>query len=763
MISLPIDSHLNSIFQQIQNHSLVLLQAEPGSGKSTRVPPYIAQQDPEALVFLVQPRRVAAQMVAQRIAEESQQPLGGNFVGYQIRFDKRLHDKTQIQVVTDGLLIQRLARSTYEGQKIYLILDEFHERGVYSDLLFSWALNQIQQGLNPHLRLVLMSATVDEKKWIESLPELTDLLKVVKVPGQVYPLRVEYESLSLPLFSKKDRSQRVLDLLAQNKDQPGNTLVFLPSASQIEELAERISGLFPQWPVYKLYSKLRPEEQMRALNQKDKKAITLATNIAETSLTLPGVNCVIDSGLENQSEYSREKDTYQLRLQRISVDSADQRAGRAARLGEGVCYRLWTPADQARLKASITPEVLRLSPEDFVFQSLQLSLNPLKSSLWLDTPQEMGLAIESLESLGILQAKPQLQLTQVGLSYAGLSISHRLAHFLNLCQHNLKKEDFTRACWAVAFLSEGDFLLKPEELTSHHMGDCDLQVRVDLLMEPSLMKGFKISSSQIQKIKKVKQQIEEFSFTKEPLQKVTSWIQALALAFDSHLAWRRGEKKSKALKINGRGLQLSKTSLCKKSEYFIVLDSFEVLGERPKPDTEVHLAAKIDKKDLLELFLDQIILDSQIMETEKGEIFLETQKKLKALPLGSPQRETLPEEKRARVYAESALNKWSDFVKEQPDVESFFLRLQLWHQLFPQEGPKILAQGSETLMILEMIFQEHTTFKEAMKQDLMKHFKMLLSEAQWERLNQLFPLVLTLPNRRVKIEYTNEGEALVST
>ena len=342
----------------------VVLSASPGAGKTTRIPPALIDAGP---LILLQPRRVAARAVARRIAEEREWTLGRE-VGWHIRFEKRVTRDTRLLVVTEGILTARLQQDPLLSDFSTVVLDEFHERSIHADL--GLALARQAWLARTDLRIVVMSATLD----VQPVARFLDDAPVVSVPGALHPLTIEYadgESIA-------EAARAVLSRTA------GQILCFLPGAREIERASSAVSSMLASGiAVVPLHGSLDGDAQDAAISPSEVRRIILATNIAETSLTVPGVSAVIDTGQVKVARYDAERGVDSLTLERITSDSAEQRAGRAARLGPGLVRRLWAARD--RLRPHREPEIARVDLAGPVLDLLAWGADPLSFD-WFEAP-----------------------------------------------------------------------------------------------------------------------------------------------------------------------------------------------------------------------------------------------------------------------------------------------------------------------------------------------------------------------------------------
>jgi ATP-dependent helicase HrpB len=405
MQPLPIDAHLDTLRDALDRHGAVVLSAAPGAGKTTRVPPALAADGP---VVVLQPRRVAARAVARRIADEQGWSLGRE-VGWHIRFERRCTDRTRVLVVTEGILTARLQQDPLlEGVRT-VVFDEFHERSVHADL--GLALAREARQARGDLRIVVMSATLDTA----AASRFLDDCPVVEVPGRLHPLTVEHA----PGASVADAVRALAPVTT------GQILCFLPGAREIAHAAEQLRGQ-GALEVVPLYGALGGDVQDEALRAVDHRRVILATNIAETSLTVPGVRVVIDGGLQKVPRFDVERALDRLVTERVSQDAADQRAGRAGRLGPGQVRRLWDARE--RLRPQREPEIARVDLAGPVLTVLAWGADPA-SFAWYEppAPERLEAALHLLARLGAVDGG---RITPLGRTMERLPLPPRLARVL---------------------------------------------------------------------------------------------------------------------------------------------------------------------------------------------------------------------------------------------------------------------------------------------------------------------------------------------
>ena len=436
LISLPIDSRLDEIVDRVRRSRAAVITAAPGAGKTTRVPPALLVDGP---VILLQPRRVAARAIAGRIAAERTWTPGRE-IGWQVRFERRFSAETRLLVVTEGILTARLQGDPLLSDFTTIVLDEFHERSVHADLAI--ALARQAWRARDDLRIVVMSATLES----QPVSAFLDGCPVIDVSGRTFPIDITYH----PGRSVADAA---VDVLAATD---GQVLCFLPGAAEIRravtELQHKAGGGIDVVP---LHGSLGADEQDAALRPSQRRRVIVATNIAETSLTVPGVAAVVDAGLQKVARYDPARGIDSLETERITMDAADQRAGRAGRLAAGVVRRLWDPRD--RLRPHREPEIHRIDLSSAALDVIAWGGDP-RTLEWFERPREEALdaALTLLARLGLVRDG---RLTAIGEQVRRLPLHPRLARML---VESGGARQVARAC---ALLSERH-LLPPRTATT---------------------------------------------------------------------------------------------------------------------------------------------------------------------------------------------------------------------------------------------------------------------------------------------------------
>ncbi|HYC71417.1 MAG TPA: ATP-dependent helicase HrpB [Opitutaceae bacterium] len=393
---LPIYELEPRLVEAVRGQGRLIVQAPTGSGKSTQVPQMLLQHGllgEKGEVVVLQPRRLAARMLAKRVAEEVGTRLG-EVVGYQIRLDSRVSGRTRIRFVTEGILLRQMSFDSGLRGISALVFDEFHERHLYGDISLARAL-QIQRTRRPDLKVIVMSATLDAallKTYLAPCEVLTSQGRTFPVAVQYLPKAVNFEHD--PVWSVAAREcERIA------AETTGDLLVFMPGAFEISRTVQEIQGshALRGFACFPLHGELPPDQQDRAVARYDTRKIIVSTNVAETSLTIDGVTAVVDGGLARIARYDPHRGINTLLIEKISVASADQRAGRAGRTAPGVCLRLWTEKEHAQRPLQELPEVKRLDLAEVVLTLKAAGIDDIHGFPWLEKPDAK--ALERAETL----------------------------------------------------------------------------------------------------------------------------------------------------------------------------------------------------------------------------------------------------------------------------------------------------------------------------------------------------------------------------
>ena len=427
---LPIDEMLTDIADCVSKHNVTILKATPGAGKTTRVPPALAEKL-QGRIIVVEPRRVAASGAAQRISFESEQKCG-TYAGFAVRGEKCCSANTRILCVTTGIYLNMLLKDpSLEGVSA-VIFDEFHERSVQSDLGFTLTLETIKF-LRDDLSCLVMSATIEEKRIQQIVPDA----QFLNVPGRIFPVEIEHNSDGITVDSMISCCfKNTLDVLRRRG---GNALVFMPGVQEIETLSAALADFVSENDIalYQLHGRMPLEQQNKVLQSRDsRRRVVIATNIAESSVTIPDINIVIDCGYEKRLIHDAATGFDRLETVRISLESADQRAGRAGRTASGFVKRLWSKSDETAFQTFTVPEIsgCDLSPLALTLADWGSREDELD---WVTLPDSSRLAQarKLLQFLGALDREEKI--TPKGKRMAEMPLHPRISSMLDSCRGNL--------------------------------------------------------------------------------------------------------------------------------------------------------------------------------------------------------------------------------------------------------------------------------------------------------------------------------------
>jgi ATP-dependent helicase HrpB len=559
MVPLPIDAFVPDIRRLARTARAVVVTAAPGAGKTTRVPPALVEDGP---VILLQPRRVAARAVARRIASERGWTLGRE-VGWHVRHERVFSAATSLVVATEGILTARLQQDPLLSPFRTVVIDEFHERSIHGDL--GLALAKQAWVARDDLRIVVMSATLDAARVAAFLGGCP----VVEVPGREYPLEISYR----PGVTVEDA---VIDLVRGAG--AGSVLCFLPGAGEIRRAAERLAGArtISGITVLPLHGSLDGDEQDAALRPSDLRRVILATNIAETTLTVPDVTTVVDGGLHKVARHDPGRGIDSLDTERITLDSADQRAGRAGRLGPGRAVRLWDSRD--RLRPHREPEIARVDVASTVLEVLVWGGDP-RSFEWYEAPGAEALAagLELLRRLGAIDERDAL--TPLGRDLGRVPLHPRLARLV------LAARGAPVAARACALLSERHFVAPRHAATT-----CDLLSAVE--DERSLPPGVLAAARHIRDAARtvlgdlVVDRIDE-----------TRFRQAVLAAYPDRVAHRRANDRERFLLASGVGARLARESGVRDADFIVAVDvGGATTANSAATEALVRLATRVERE-----------------------------------------------------------------------------------------------------------------------------------------------------------------------
>ena len=567
---LPVDAVLPELLARLGEAGAVVLRAPTGAGKTTRVPPALLTIP--GRVVLLEPRRVAARAAARRMAGEHGTPLGDVF-GYHVRFDRRAGPRTRVLAVTPGVLLRMLHDDPFLDGVSTVVFDEFHERGLDADIALGMV-RLVRQTVRPDLRAVVMSATLDAgpvSAYLGGCP-------VVTSAGRSFPVDIRYRPKRAETSWPDAAAAAVREAL---RTADGDVLAFLPGLGEIRRTAAALADLEPGVAVLPLHGELPPEQQDRALQRLDRRKVVLATNVAETSVTVDGVAAVVDTGQARQLEFDAAVGMDRLRLVPISKASADQRAGRAGRTRPGVCVRLWDEIGHKARPDQTEPEVRRVDLASAALHVLALG-EDVAAFPWLEPPRPEAVraAVGLLERLGAVVGN---KLTPLGGELAGLPVHPRLGRLL---VEGRRLGVPGRAAMAAAVLSDRDPFQRTFDGPPHlappaAATESDVLDRVEALEQFEAAGRLEFPVGRLTRgagraVLEARDQLQRL-IDLGPRQPTSGdvndgLLQALFVAFPDRLARRRERTDRRARTVGGRGVRLAPSSGVSEPELFVCVD-----------------------------------------------------------------------------------------------------------------------------------------------------------------------------------------------
>ena len=618
--TLPIHEVIPTILQHLAQKSACIIQAAPGAGKSTIVPLCLLNETwlEGQKIIVLEPRRIAARAIAERMADLLGEQVGET-VGYRIRFETAISERTRIEVVTEGILTRMLQTDSILEGIGCVIFDEFHERNLHSELGLALCRN-VQETLRPELRLVIMSATLNAAELQEKLQA-----PCVESEGRQFPIEISY-SADCDSFSIAAHAAHAVRNCLQTHE--GDMLVFLPGEGEIRTCEEMLKNLRDTCTIHALYGQLPFSQQQTALrkNTSGKRKIVLATNIAETSITIEGIRIVIDSGLERVAKFNPVSGLTQLEVRRISIDAADQRAGRAGRTSAGACLRLWSLGTQHQLQAHRTPEIEQADLCSLVLELAQWGTLDYTQLQWI-TPPPKTQYYQALRTLENLAAIENNTITAHGKELQRIAAHPRVAQMMLKAR---AKNSIHVACDIAALLSERDPLANETQETN-------ISLRISALRR---FRAAKKGGKQFARIAKIAEQYR--SFFKEPENNDTvdeyDIGLLLAYAYPERIASAKAGNNAQFLLANGSMASMAHTDELANHAWIAVA----AVSER-ESGGKIFLAAPLDPLDLKDLLTKKDVIT---WNRKKGGIVAQTELRigsilLQAIPLQAVDKEVI--------------------------------------------------------------------------------------------------------------------------
>jgi ATP-dependent helicase HrpB len=761
---LPIDPVLPEIVAALRRQASVVLRAPTGAGKTTRVPPALldAGLAEGGRILMLEPRRLAARAAARRMADEHSGRVGEE-VGYHVRFDRQCGPQTRILVVTPGILIRLLHDDPFLESTRVVIFDEFHERGLESDLALGM-IRLVQQTVRPELRIVVMSATLA----VESVSAYLGGCPIIASEGRSYPVEILHEARPerqpWPLAVAR-AVERTLD------HTPGDLLVFLPGLQEIRQTARHLETLAAErdLAVLPLYGELPAEQQDAALLPLPRRKVVLATNVAETSVTVEGVTGVVDSGLARLLVFDPRVGLDRLQLTPISRASAEQRAGRAGRTQPGICVRLWSAGAHRSRPEQTEPEIRRVDLAGAVLQLLCLGETEVLRFPWLEAPRE-ATAAQSLALLRRLGAIAENSVTELGRAMARLPVHPRLARLLIEGQHLGEPK---RIALAAALLSERDpFVRSLDEPAAgpRHATLSDVLDRIEVLEEfersgrtattrGSLHRAAAhfILRARDQLLRSLRSMRSRYSPTPRgadatPLAGFSPSadeivLRSLLAAFPDRVARRREAGSRRGIMVGGRGVFLTPSSGVHDAEFFLCID-----GDAGQKETLVRQASAIERDWLP---AEQIATSVEVaFDAETERVSAKRRVRFADLVIEETDAPLPDDEETARVLAAAAAEHLERIIPPEDSPAGLYrMRVRCLREWMPELQLPAL-DDTELRELVTWLCHGCQSFADLRKADWLQAFQGRLSHAQRQAVEREAPERLLVPSgSRIALRY----------
>ncbi|EGQ9884894.1 TPA: ATP-dependent helicase HrpB [Vibrio parahaemolyticus] len=738
MSQLPIEAVMPQLLTAVKHQHQVILKAAPGAGKSTYFPLQLIQnQVVTGKVIMLEPRRLAARNIARYLAEQLGEQVGQR-VGYRVRGETKVSASTQLEIVTEGVMTRMIQNDPELDGVDLLIFDEFHERSIHADTALALSL-EVQEALRDDLKLVVMSATLDQEALQSLLPEAC----YIESEGRSFAVETRYAPLTANDHLPTVIAKNIESLM--NKES-GSLLAFLPGVAAIKQVQERLSHLPDDVEVCPLYGQLSFTEQQKAISpaKKGKRKVVLATNIAETSLTIEGIRLVVDSGLERVARFDLKNGLTRLEQTRIAQSSAIQRAGRAGRIEEGICVRLYSESQLKQQPQVPQPEILHSDLASLVMELAFWGTTDIHELKWLDIPSAAALqqAKQLLFSLGLITE--QGQLTAEGKQAHDLGVEPRAAAMLIKSQsHSDKMVNVALA--AVALIEEPERNIT-NIAHSLHRWLSGSHPKKSLLLKRAQSLAHKLDTT--------------FSH-REVDEDVLPLV--LSLAFPDRIAQQRTNQFGRFALANGHGAECRPDDMLGGCEYLVAID----LMRSHSNSSQIHLACELDV-NILQTTFDSLFSTEEVVDWDekKGRLVAEKQRKLGQLVI---ERVSLPnpgKEKMTQALLTYVRRQGLSSLNWTPAAESLLERIRCAVDWLPEQAWPMFDEASLLDSLdewLEPYMTSVASVKDLSKINLVEALNARLGWPLNQHLDEWLPEHYQLPTgTKKRIRYQHGHEPVLS-
>ncbi|EGQ8133286.1 ATP-dependent helicase HrpB [Vibrio parahaemolyticus] len=738
MSQLPIEAVMPQLLTAVKHQHQVILKAAPGAGKSTYFPLQLIQnQVVTGKVIMLEPRRLAARSIARYLAEQLGEQVGQR-VGYRVRGETKVSASTQLEIVTEGVMTRMIQNAPELDGVDLLIFDEFHERSIHADTALALSL-EVQEALRDDLKLVVMSATLDQEALQSLLPEAC----YIESEGRSFAVETRYAPLTANDHLSTVMAKNIESLM--NKES-GSLLAFLPGVAAIKQVQERLSHLPDDVEVCPLYGQLSFTEQQKAISpaEKGKRKVVLATNIAETSLTIEGIRLVVDSGLERVARFDLKNGLTRLEQTRIAQSSAIQRAGRAGRIEEGICVRLYSESQLKQQPQVPQPEILHSDLASLVMELAFWGTTDIHELKWLDIPSAAALqqAKQLLFSLGLITEHGQL--TAEGKQAHDLGVEPRAAAMLIKSQsHSDKMVNVALA--AVALIEEPERNIT-NIAHSLHRWLSGSHPKKSLLLKRAQSLAHKLDTTF---------SLREVDEDALPL--------VLSLAFPDRIAQQRANQFGRFALANGHGAECRPDDMLGGCEYLVAID----LMRSHSNSSQIHLACELDV-NILQTTFDSLFSTKEVVDWDekKGRLVAEKQRKLGQLVI---ERVSLPnpgKEKMTQALLTYVRRQGLSSLNWTPAAESLLERIRCAVDWLPEQAWPMFDEASLLDSLdewLEPYMTSVASVKDLSKINLVEALNARLGWPLNQHLDEWLPEHYQLPTgTKKRIRYQHGHEPVLS-
>lgn len=774
---LPVSEIRKDIRLALQKANQLIIHAPTGSGKSTLVPQFLADDvlDQNQSVIVLQPRRIAARLLANYIARERKGEPGDE-VGYQVRLESRQSDNTRILFVTEGILLNRLLNQDPLAQTGAIVFDEFHERHLETDLSLALAL-KLQSSRRPDLKIIVMSATLD----LEKVKLMLSNPVTLSSSGRTYPVSITY-SQPRPYDAIWEFAASQMEAVLPDFKE-GSALVFMPGAYEIRKTIDAIQKR-PRlcgFEILPLYSSLPPGDQDKAVKAGGRKII-VTTNVAETSVTLPNITLVVDSGLARVARFDSKRGINTLFIEAISKSSADQRTGRAGRVAPGRCIRLWSEFSHEFRQDGNTPEIHRLDLSETMLNLLAANEDPLRFN-WIDQPSKNAIDIASrlLHFIGAISHNGEITLK--GREIARLNVHPRLGRILIEAE---KYNCLPAACLLVAITqssgwmsSLSDMEINQERLDKFGHTGSDLLFELNAWLWAGSVQfragdcgRYGINAGKARDIGKLAIQIlhkfpgrHVHSLPQEKIsyEESVHLRKCIFSGFADFLAIRHRANSPTCQMMNGKSGQLHRDSSVQDARLMVVNETEEV---KSASGTQVVLrkVTEIEQEWLSEDFLDEMEKKETFhYDKELKRVVQIVEYSINQLILKREQYEIKNNDVASQVISEAIKDGLIDFPQWDEDVEHFIRRVNFASLHAPHYEIPAIHEEEKDFIIQQCVYKCRS-LKEVQKCNIWPALKSWLSYEQLEAVNAVAPEFIILPHKKkpVKLRYDERGDVVLS-